>query len=696
MNGVFFTYGATSSGVFRSVSMAGKFVSPYSGNEETWVLSKEPERKSDADYGAVDEFEVILNLYTGAWLAVPQKDVAVVVGNEVKRPVGCKIVDVNVIGSFVDYVVQYIMEKAADIPTRCLYFRDRNVDGIFSTANYSVFSQYENDCANSILGSYKDQETYIRKFNNSVMLYNNLRMVINGNAVMAYSYAVLRQRVGVIFVPFGDLQEDYIPNYYYYADKEYVISKTATGYLRIIRLGKDIPNRIERIAQYVHKINTVDVVNILVEREERVTAEHGSLDWNNKFEIVNGITSVGRKDKTQCHVNSGYNPLYEITGLRSSSMIIDDTSFALYGRLYNQPVEDGYSLKFFNTEIKGNGSIDVYYDAVQPSKYRYSLVKGVQRYNSLFDDQSFPLGVIVPFPVGTRWSMHNEIIAVGIMSRGLMAPGLLDSNKTLGVYQFSRQIYFGEDSFVLFGIQYVFDGDCIYQDSEQIAMAFGYRFMGCDNLAAYFYNPWDKSVYQFTGSRSLTRVLSLTNKSEVKTARYDGFSGEMILLTRDEIIKKRGNVLMSFPYVPGDEVIPTKRGGYVQLADGERILLSPLGGEVDFFEIVTEFIGVDGSTVCDYERVDIRLFSPDKRSIDFTVELQTINQDTKESERKKIELKANEWSSDGYKTIKLMPQYKKGTGLSLRIYSGDEMFVTGIEFTYERIGRTANSQRTGY
>jgi hypothetical protein len=709
MNGTFFQYDNTT-----LTDMSGKFVSPYfrsdgipdgEGNTndgEQWVLSREPDQRSSraTGYGTADEFDVLFNLNIEQWLPLPIKES---ITGLAEPPLSANIVDVNVIGSFIDYIIQYVLTQTGTAPnvtpTKCMYFRDRNVDGVLQTADYSVKASQNNDWANSILGTYGDQETYIKQFNNSVMLYSNLRMVINGNAVQSYSYTVERRRIGTILVPFGDLQEDYIPNYYTFNQKQYLISKNGNGYIRIIRLGTDIPNRIERIAQYVHKINTVDVINILVERVIKVTAEHGSLDWNNKFEIVNNVTStqaVALTDRPTYHINSAYNPLYEITGLRSTSMIVDDTVFTLYGKIFNQTQDNALSLNFLNSLLIENGSIDVFIDIVNPPKYAYSLINGIQRFNTQFEGQDFPAGVIVPFPISTKWSMHNEVIAIGVMGLSLMAPSLTDNNITLDIYLYSRQVYFGRDSFILFGVQYVFDDDFIYQDSNQIAMAFGYKFLGCDNQAAYFYNPWDKSVYLFTGSRILNKIIDLTNRTRVKIGRYDPFSNEMILLTENEILKKRDNTIMNYPYVPSDNIIPTKQGAYVQLDDGTRILLAPIGENIDLLDLQTEFIGVDGSTINDYERVDIRLHSPDRKPLKFTVELQTINQDTKESEHKNIELNANEWSIDGYKTIKLIPQYKKGTGLSLHITTQDEIFITGIEFTYEPIARTANSQRSGF
>jgi len=677
MNGLFFTYDTLTT---KTTKKSGKYLSHYN---DTWVISKEPERKINAVAGAADEWECLFDLQNNNWIPVPKKTLSNVTGNS-------DIVDHNVLGSFVDYVARY---PSANNQDQRYYYRDRNIDGVFNTADYSV--PYTGKYNESILGSYDTDQTYIKQFNNSVMLYSNLRMIINGNAAVSYSYTTSHQNIGTILVPFGDLLEDFIPNFYREGDKQYIVCKNAMGYIRIIRLGFNINNRIQRIAQYVHRINTVDAVNVIAEREVRITAEHGSLDWNNKFEINNQLTTNELREPTTYHVNSAYNPLFEISGLRSMSMIVSDTTFTLYGFLYNQPVANNLNLNFINCHLL-NGSIDVFYDTVQPSKYKYSISNNMRIFNSRFENLSFPLGVIVPFPVGTKWSMHNEVSAIGEMGLGLLATGLVNSNKSLDAYLFSDQVYFGQDSFDLFGIIYVYDGDYIYQGSDRVAMAFGYHFMGCDSNYAYFYNQWDKSVYVFNGSRTLNKILNLSNRSPVKVGRFDGYSGEMIFLTQDEILKSREGVIMNFPYTPADSIIPTKDGAYILLDDGSRLLLSPKTGDTDNFEIETEFIGIDGSTVCDYERIDIRLFSPNKTAISFTIEMQTINQNTKESELKKIEINSNDWSLDGYKTVKLIPQFKKGIGLSLRISSVQEIFIAGIEFTYDLVSRTANNQRSGF
>ena len=680
MNGSFFVLDTNTEEI---TSMKGKYISHYN---ETWVISKEPERSTTASgYGTADEWETLYDLETELWLQVPVKEMSALGAN--LTITGAYIVDQNVVGSFVDYVVQY------QATTQNIYYRDRNVDGVFSTANYSVYNDQE--YFNSIIGSYGAGESYITLFNNSVMLYENLRLVIQGTQAVCCSYTVTPSRIGTLLVPFGELADNAIPTMFTENQKQYVITKTPSGFMQIIRLGTDIPNRIVRMAQYVHRINTVDVINILVEREGRVTTEPGSLDWNNKFEIQNRIETADEQEKTAYRINSAYNPFWETTRNRSASLIVSDTSLTLYGTLNNKETENGYSLNFINANLSGGG-IDVCFSTPPTAIYKYSIINGIQRFNSAFEGFSFPSGVIVPFPVGTIWSIQNEVVAIGQMGKELMAAGLTDSNRTLDLYLYSNQVYFGKASFVLFGVQYVFDGDYIYQDSERIAMAFGYMFVGCDNNSAYFYNPWDKSVYQFTGARNLLKLLSLSNRSPVKIGRYDGFSGEMVLLTEDEILKNRNGSVMNFPYVPDMDIIPTKHGPYVELEDGVRILLSPLKGDVDIYEVITGFIGVDGSTVCDYERVDVRLYSPDKTALSFVVELQTINQDTKQSEQKQITLKGNDWSVDGYKTIKLIPQHKKGTGLSLRMYSEEAIYIAGIEFTYNEASRTANSQRSGF
>jgi hypothetical protein len=378
-------------------------------------------------------------------------------------------------------------------------------------------------------------------------------------------------------------------------------------------------------------------------------------------------------------------------------MIISPTTFNLYGRLFNDDLENSFSLIFLNAQLSNN-PIDIFYGIEPPPLYKYSLINNEKVFNSLLEDLPFPDGVIVPFPAGTTWSIQNEVIANGTMGKNLFAAGLIYSNRTMDIYLYSMQMYFGSASFDLFGTRYVFDGDYIYDynTSERIAMAFGYLYIGCDNNAAYFYSKWDKSVYQFNGARNLTKLLNFSNRAMIKTGLYDGFSGELVFLTEDEILKVREGIIMNFDYVPLEKIIPTKKGAYVGLADGSYILLSPKDGDIDKFEAVTEYLGEDGSTVCDYERIDIRLYSPDRKQLSFSSEMQTINQDTKQSEQKRITIAGNDWSVDGYKTVKLIPQYKKGTGLSLRIATDELINIVGVELTYEPVARTANSRRSGY
>jgi hypothetical protein len=120
MNGVFFQYDNTT-----LTDMSGKFVSPYfrsdgildpetneTNDGEQWVLSREPDQRSSRTtvgvYGTANEFDVLYNLNIEKWLPIPVKNMSIAGGI---TPIAANIVDVNVIGSLVDYVIQYVLTQ---------------------------------------------------------------------------------------------------------------------------------------------------------------------------------------------------------------------------------------------------------------------------------------------------------------------------------------------------------------------------------------------------------------------------------------------------------------------------------------------------------------------------------------------------------------------------------------------------------
>jgi hypothetical protein len=668
--------------------MIGKYISPFfDGVKEKWVVSKEPVRSATASgYGKPDEWEVLFDISAGAWIPVTEKVLEI---NDVPYvPTRTEIADVNIIGPYVDFVIKYTNET-----TQAMYFHERMLDSYFRSANYSIGNA--DNYQKSIVGDFRNDPFRVIQFNGSVMLHDHIRMNTLLDQAVTFGYTESPVQAGVILAPYGGLKENTLIDKYTEGEDQYLIYTDSNGAKIVMCLSSKIENRIERIGQYISKINTVDVKNLMVEYEGNIIQlENGSIDWNNKFEIISNIKDAGVYPLTTYHVNSAYNPNYEITGKRSCSLVADDVVFTLYGELSILTDIGKYGIKLQHNVFN---DIDVFWDTESPAIYKYSANGDTIYEKSALGGIAFPNGVIVPFPVGTEWPIQNDIQAIGYMQSNTMGQGLLLENRTMEIYMYNAQVYYGSSSFVLYGIQYVFDGDYIYTalGMERIAMAFGYQFLGCDNSSAYFYSLWDKGVYSFNGARDLQKIINLSNRKEIKSGRYDSYSGEMIITARGEILKIRENIIMNFPAEPGNIIIPTKKGPYIQLTDGSFIKHQPQGESIDEFNLETEYLGVDGSTVCDYERMDIRLHSTEKNAVKLEIGVKTINQDTKESEARTVNVLARDWSEDGYKTIRITPKYKKGTGAALSIRSLDLIQVVNIEFTYEALGRTANSRNNG-
>jgi hypothetical protein len=681
-----FVWKAQKSGTWNLAGqISGQMLAPYCRDgANTWVIIDVPKRNSGASYGAPNEWQAIFDLQTQAYIPGVVKNI--IPWNK-GNIINAEIVDCFIGMGFIAYMICYSLDNEAN-----LFWKEVNYDSRFMAVDYTSY-QGVIPPLNSAVGQVPE-ETSVKQFNGSVLAYNNIRLNYIKDSPQSISYTKNQNSIGVLLAPYGEV-EDNVPVQFI---NNTLIYKTTGGY-SIIKLGTDIQDRVTKIANYVYAINTIDVKNIIVELEGiGLQLEYGSLDWNNKVELILKVPNIGDPTVNYYHVNTAYNANYEVTGKRSASYIGDDLIVPLGGILdYSKSGPGYYTIMLIHAD---GVPIDIYYSGgsndIRPT-YRYTQNGNSKQQDSMLNEITFPDGIIVPYPVGIEWDQNNEIYAVSRVSIETTAIGLVWENKTIAAYLYEKNVYYGKNIFLLYGVMYIFDGNDIYllDTMERVCHAFGYTFLGVDTGRAYFYSKWDKAVYVFNGSRDLSYLLDMSNKGEIINSMYDSYSNELIMLTKDDILIVKNGQMLSFPNPVHDRFFRTIYGTWTYGGAG-AMRLSPDGdGAVEHFRLRTEYFGVDGSTVCKYDRFDIRLYSQSRKKAALKIRADTINQGSRESDEKTVEIKSLDWSNEGYKTIQIVPKYQRGQGCALEINSDDLIAITNIELYMDEAERVPVKRSLG-
>lgn len=198
-----------------------------------------------------------------------------------------------------------------------------------------------------------------------------------------------------------------------------------------------------------------------------------------------------------------------------------------------------------------NVVFDEYYTHSQLStdityKNSYRLVGSTitKEYDTNKEDTSWWIdGETIIYPVGMASITYGENYITSTVDTGdnYVARFYNRNNKTFLNYNNVDQVYFGSEIFTIQSGNYYFDGQGIYYLGSQTdysqniftAYAIGMKFLANSSSEAYFYSPWDKSLYLYTASNTLQKSVSFADCGNVVDALYSAVEQSFYILFDD-------------------------------------------------------------------------------------------------------------------------------------------------------------------
>lgn len=350
-------------------------------------------------------------------------------------------------------------------------------------------------------------------------------------------------------------------------------------------------------------------------------------------------------------------------------------------------------------QLFNDDTVDLYFTHTLDTtdcKYRATYKgNGESTYNTLLDENTYWLEsatTVFPIGLGSKMKGVNYIAPTVMLPSNYSARLYTSANTAFLGFNIASQVYYGDQVFTIYTSSFYYDGQAIYyvggtNESTQnsfVCYAIGMQFLGNSGTEAYFYSPWEKRLYVFTGSATLQIGESFARFGDIVDTCYSSQEQGLYILFDDGHLW--GKTQKDSFLIKVDVVNPHLESttlGCAIVGDNGWINYSPYKGEIAPLNIETSYLGDEGS-VFKYSFIDIVLFKVDA-AVNLNVEFLILNGIEQKSTSYKVSLKQSDWTSRN-KRIRLTPDSKTciGNSFKIKINSNSDIAINYISVGLEK------------
>lgn len=466
--------------------------------------------------------------------------------------------------------------------------------------------------------------------------------------------------------------------------------------------------KITKIADYLFSINIITPNNIFSENKNgEIENIRGFIPYNNEMSIS---TTWQNMKMLLAEDGEAYNDVwFEAAGVNVSlndkypytSSLLPAMEVNMYLNTdnlaeFNRNTIDGAEPLFVPETgmLSSEDELQVFYthtQATTDNTYKYSIINGIKSSNSKYTDTTWYAStdlIILCLGLGSLYSNINYISSTLVLPGDYSARLYTSNNTAYLCYNAATQVYHSSSVFTIYSSSYYYDGQAIYYtgnlntttSNEFVCYALGMTFLANSGTEAYFYSDFDKSIYTFTGSNTLTKTTSIAMFGEPVSSLFSSCNQSLYLLNSSGDLFVLSNESSCVITGTGATSLQGVSIGCAccDIDDTAWTVYDPKdGGTLLPLNLQTNWIG-DDSKVFTFSFADIVLFNENPTS-DVKVKFYIITQNgiATSPYEKIITIKPSEWKGNNYR-IRTNPANETGTAFKLGIYSESDIHVQTI------------------
>jgi hypothetical protein len=511
----------------------------------------------------------------------------------------------------------------------------------------------------------------------------------------------------------------------------------SNGLLVILEENGDV--KLEKIADYIYRTNTLNGNNLFIDSKIKFDAQRGFIPYNGEETInLSSLSSFSAPTDNEntdgnstYYSGSGYNIDMNDLDKRATSYILPEITMPLCIR--SEEVEDfSFQLLDNKKEITKpfiyltfdykDDPVDHYYThSLKSTRVEYQTGKKLPSSYNNNEEKLFGKKTFDSDKEGTVWWTTSSIFIfpLGLASK-ITGINYLSStvnftddytvrlyrrfNATFPVYNPNTEVYKGSTIFTIYGYNYSFDGQAIYflgqsDDTSQNSFAcyaLGMQFLANSGTEAYFYSPFEKKIYLFTGSITLQMADSLAREGKIIDSLYSSCEQTLYLLTDEGnvIAKTQKDMALIQKVDPNKYHFEGTDTGMVLsgnwLFKKYRLYKTD---ETEWlpFEYETEFIGKNNSLIR-VSNVDITFFRGNSSPISGNVYFECLSDRMPKKEKQGFTINKLDWNNSALFKVRFVPKDSVCKAFRFGIDSKDEnIHIANVCINVEELSQNTNS-----
>lgn len=370
---------------------------------------------------------------------------------------------------------------------------------------------------------------------------------------------------------------------------------------------------------------------------------------------------------------SGYNVNYPISKVPFTSLLVNPKIMTDY------PVSNKATKLYSITTSWLGPAIEPFFsigDSVQSAEY--------QGTDQEYDGTLYPIdtngNIIYPFiwdsQIINSYS-NNDLIRMGDTAYPLI---YWNNNQKMYAYYLLSSLEGIRGAFALQGQRYVFDDNNIYnatftngivESMNAIAYIRNMQYLGTLPTSAVFYSKFNKTFYQFTGDAILSKMFEASDIDEIKMVGQNPSSLSLWISTDKGIYVMSDTDMFRLDNDVDSIFFEASKTILVLGETATDISLYDIGNEATEtpIKLQTKFYGLGGELKANYDCWYIRLHNKDRKSGKLKVKVNTITNNSYETEEKTFTIEPNQYDSNNTIFIRYQPKYQSAVATQLELES---------------------------